>query len=75
MNNQTFGERLKAVREAKGLSQNAVARVIEAQAADIGFYEKNMRSPSIDRAIILSDYLNFKLDELKPSKLPKKING
>ena len=44
----TFGKKLRECREAKKLSQNELAKLIEAHHSIIGKYERDEVKPSID---------------------------
>ena len=44
----TFGKKIKECREAKGLSQNELAKAIEVHHSIIGKYERDEVKPSID---------------------------
>jgi len=44
----TFGKKLKECREAKGFSQNEMAKAIEVHHSIIGKYERDEVKPSID---------------------------
>ena len=62
--NTDFGNRLKTVREEKGLKREEVAKAIGTSAAIIGRYERNERTPSIDIAKKLAEALDVSLDYL-----------
>lgn len=59
-----FGNRLKTVREEKGLKREDVAIKIGTSAAIIGRYERNERTPSIDIAKNIAEALEVSLDYL-----------
>lgn len=59
-----FGNRLKVVREEKGLKREDVAKKIGTSAAIIGRYERNERTPSIDIAKNIAEALDVSLDYL-----------
>jgi len=62
---EIIGERLKALRDAKGLSQADLAKQIGwSSASRIGNYELGTRKISADDAIILSSYLGVSPAEL-----------
>jgi len=62
--NTDFGNRLKTVREEKGLKREEVATIIGTSAAIIGRYERNERTPSIDIAKKIAEALDVSLDYL-----------
>ena len=59
-----FGQRLKTVREEKGLKREDVAKKIGTSAAIIGRYERNERTPSVDIAKNIAEALEVSLDYL-----------
>lgn len=84
----TFGKRLRECREAKGLSQQELAKLMDTSYTVIGKYERDEMKPSIDVAKKLAKLINttvgFLLGETKemnvlkdPSMLQRlnEING
>lgn len=61
---ETMGERLKKLREKKGLNQDDLAQELNVTRATIANYEKNRRSPDADTIIFLADYYNVPCDYL-----------
>lgn len=59
-----FANRLKIVREEKGLKREDVAGQIGTSAAIIGRYERGERTPSVDIAKKIADALEVSLDYL-----------
>lgn len=59
-----FSSRLKQLRQAKGLSQKQLAIEINSAERTIQSYELNVRTPSIDICITLTNYFNVSLDYL-----------
>ena len=59
-----FGQRLKTVREEKGMKREQVANKIGTSAAIIGRYERNERTPSVDIAKNIAEALEVSLDYL-----------
>lgn len=55
---QSFGKKLREQREAKKISQNELARLIEAHHSAIGKYERDEVRPSIDVVVKIADVLN-----------------
>ena len=62
--NTDFGNRLKTVREEKGLKREEVASKIGTSAAIIGRYERDERTPSIEIAKKIAEALEVSLDYL-----------
>ena len=59
-----FGERLKAARNAKRLSQQALADIIGKILNTIGLYERGLRQPSLETLCLLADTLDVSVDYL-----------
>lgn len=61
-----FAERLKELREEKGLTQSQLANELDGQItrSAIGLWEKRKRTPSLETAIVLAIYFNVTLDYL-----------
>ncbi len=59
-----FAERLKTIREVRGLSQSDLAKKSGLQAAAISHFETAARSPSFDNLRRLSDALSVTTDYL-----------
>ena len=59
-----FGNRLKIVREERGLKREDIATKIGTAAAIIGRYERNERTPSIDIAKNIAAAMEVSLDYL-----------
>ena len=49
-----FGERLKAARTAKHMSQQALADVIGKSLNTVGLYERGLRQPSLETLCLLA---------------------
>ena len=59
-----FGERLKAARTAKHMSQQALADVIGKSLNTVGLYERGLRQPSLETLCLLADTLDVSCDYL-----------
>ena len=59
-----FGERLKAARTAKHMSQQALADIIGKSLNTVGLYERGLRQPSLETLCLLSDTLEVSCDYL-----------
>ncbi len=57
-----FAERLKELREDKGLSQAKLAKEVNMTQAAIGLWELGKRVPNLDAVIILANYFNVSLE-------------
>ncbi|GAL85767.1 hypothetical protein MYP_2996 [Sporocytophaga myxococcoides] len=80
----TFGKKLRECREVKELSQNELAKLIEAHHSIIGKYERDEVKPTIDVVKKMAQVLNTTVgyllgetkqqDVLKDPKMLKRIN-
>ena len=61
---ENFGERLRKVREAKGLSQAQLAEKSGLQPSAVSHFELGRRSPSFDNLKHLADALSVTIDYL-----------
>ena len=59
-----FGQRLRSLRKARGLTMEALSSRICTSPSSIGMYERGEREPSIDTLICMADYFNVTLDYL-----------
>ncbi len=60
-----FGDRLKGLREEKGITQKELGKVISISDRVIGYYESNDRFPRDEKILkILADYFNVSIDYL-----------
>jgi transcriptional regulator with XRE-family HTH domain len=64
MKSTTFGKRLTEVRKVKKLSQDDLAKKLEAHGAVIGRYERDEVKPSIEMAAAIAEALEVSLDYL-----------
>lgn len=63
-NEQEFGDRLIAAREARGLNQTELAKLTGLQPAAIGHFERNRRKPSFANIRVLAKALGVTADYL-----------
>lgn len=61
---KSFGPRLRALRESRGLSQNELAELLQIDAMQVSRYERGLTLPSIEKAFRLARYLQVSVDEL-----------
>lgn len=59
-----FAERLKELREERGLSQNQLAKLTSLSQSSIGYWEQKLRTPTIDSIIILVNFFGVTSDYL-----------
>ncbi len=59
-----FSERLKALREARGLTQTRLAEIIDVQPRAYNRWERGHISPQLETLLKLADVLQVSLDEL-----------
>lgn len=60
----TFGDRLKELREDRGLRQTELADKLNLSRNTISSYETNTNEPSLDVLVSISDVFNVSLDYL-----------
>ena len=61
---QVLGERLKALREEKGISQDELATALEMSRLSIGNYERGVRTPEAETIIRLAKHFSVSADYL-----------
>ncbi|MCI6511910.1 MAG: helix-turn-helix domain-containing protein [Coprococcus catus] len=59
-----FQNILKALRKAKGLTQDELAKRLEISRSTIGMYEKGAREPDFETLTLIADYFNVDVDFL-----------
>lgn len=59
-----FGERLKELRESKGMTQEFLAELLNVSRQSIGVYENNNVDPGINTLVKIADIFNISLDYL-----------
>ena len=60
----SIGEKIKELRQKKGVSQYEMAEDLFMAQSSIGAWETNRNEPTIFNAILLADYFDVTLDEL-----------
>lgn len=60
----SFPQRLRELRDKRGLSQQAVADFCQLSKSTVANYERGRRTPSITDAVILADFFGVSLDYL-----------
>ncbi len=79
----SFGQRIIQVRKEKNISQDELAKKLQATATTIGRYERDEVKPSIEVAVRIAEALEVSLDyltgvsknELKDKKMIDRINS
>lgn len=59
-----IGKRLKELRLSRGLTQEELGKILNVTKSTICFYEKEIRIPSLETLIDLSDYFEVTIDYL-----------
>lgn len=59
-----FGDRLKSLRNRKGLSQSEFAKQIGVSKSSVNMYERGDREPNFETLEAIADYFNVDLDYL-----------
>ncbi len=60
----SFGQRLKELRELKGMSQEELARIFNLSQSTFAYYERNKKQPSQRTLSLLADYFGVSTDYL-----------
>lgn len=60
----TFGKRLKELRDLSGLSQEALAQKLHISRSRIGMYEQGRRQPDFEMLEAIADTFNVNMDYL-----------
>ncbi len=72
-----LGNRIKILREEKGLKQDELAKIIDVSPSTIGMYEINKREPNNEITLKLAEYFNVSTDYLlgkSDIRNPEKVN-
>lgn len=59
-----FTERLRQLREERGVSQAAVSKALGVSRYSVYAYEKGKAAPTLDGLVILADYFDVTVDYL-----------
>lgn len=59
-----FSERIKELRESRGLSQDAVGKIIGVKRYSVYAYEKGKCYPDVEHLMALADYFDVTTDYL-----------
>ena len=72
-----FGNRLAAIRKAKSLSQEHFAQLMDTTRANIAYYERSAKNPTLEFIQRCADVLNVPISDLinDASKEPKRRHG
>ena len=60
----TFSERMRGLRLARGMSQDAVGKIIGVKRYSVYSYEKGLNYPEVRGLIALADYFGVSIDYL-----------
>lgn len=70
---QCFSDKLQQLRKQKGLSQEALAEILEVSRQSVSKWESGQVYPEIDKIIFLSEYFHVSIDELlKGEEMPQR---
>lgn len=58
------GQRLKELREEKGLKQSELAKILNISSSSVGMYETDRREPDDDLKLEIANYFNVSVDYL-----------
>lgn len=60
----TFGQRLRELRNLRGISQNELSKHIGVSKSSINMYERNEREPGFETLEAIADFFNVSIDDL-----------
>lgn len=60
----TFGERLKGLRNERGISQNELSKYIGVSKSSVNMYERGEREPGFETLEAIADFFNINMDYL-----------
>ena len=64
MAGSTFGDRLRELRKERGMQQRELGEMYELSSSAIGSYERNLREPTLELPLQLSEYFGVSVDYL-----------
>ena len=64
MAGSTFGDRLRELRRERGMQQRELGELYNLSSSAIGSYERNLREPTLELLLQLSEYLGVSVDYL-----------
>jgi len=73
LNYISIGNKIKAVRKKKGLSQSKLSEMIDRSPTYISYIESGIKSMSLDTFVLLANALNITADELLMDSLENTI--
>ena len=64
MDSQAIGNRIKAAREARGLTQEALAGIVDLSTTHMSVIERGIKSPRLETFVALANALDVSADDL-----------
>ena len=64
MTGSTFGDRLRELRRERGMQQRELGELYNLSSSAIGSYERNLREPTLELLLQLSEYFGVSVDYL-----------
>lgn len=64
MAGSTFGDRLRELRRERGMQQRELGKLYNLSSSAIGSYERNLREPTLELLLQLSEYFGVSVDYL-----------
>ncbi len=64
MAGDTFGDRLRGLRKERGMQQRELGDLYNLSSSAIGSYERNLREPTLELLLQLSEYFGVSVDYL-----------
>lgn len=70
---QTFGQRLKKLREEQGISQEDLAKMLDLDRTALSLIENDKRSLKVEQLILISKFMHISTDELLNLEPPAEV--
>ncbi len=75
MDTKAIGQRIKKAREATGITQDELAKVIGCSTKHIGALERGIKAPSLDMFVTIANTLGASADLLLQDVLEKPVDA
>lgn len=75
MDTKAIGQRIKKAREAAGITQDELAKVVDCSTKHIGALERGIKTPSLDMLVTIANTLGASADLLLQDVLEKPVDS
>lgn len=75
MKQKTFGQRMRAIREAKGLTQEKLAEMVNLSPTHISVIERGIKTPNLDSFVAIANALEVSADTLLIDVVDHAVEG